>query len=103
MELDSLSFRHFFGKGCNGEDVVIVNKDPKPLIHGFNETEWLPIDFCPLGLKRFEEEYLFLPESIQKQIAESLCKIAEVRGMENVVPKETLKTLGIDCKETVSR
>jgi len=99
MELDSESFSHFFGKDINGEDVVIINKDPKHLLHGFNETEWMPIDFCPLGLKRFEEEYHCLPESIQTQIAESLCKKAEVLGMENVVPKETLKALGIVFKK----
>jgi len=95
MELTTESFSHFFGKEVKGEVVTIRNIDPKPLPHGFNETEWMPIDFCPKGLARFLAEYESLPSKIQDDITVSLKEQAKLVGMENVVQKEYWEKLKI--------
>jgi very-short-patch-repair endonuclease len=83
MELDNESFFYYFG-----EKVNIINEHPKPLDHGFVGTEWLPIDFCPLGIERFKNEYVSFPESIKVPIRISLHKEADEWGMGNVIPED---------------
>ncbi len=83
LELDDLTFFHFFKV-----DVHVENVHPQPISHGFNETEWLPIDFCPLGIRRFKDEFLTFPLSIQSDIIRTLAIQSERYGLDNVVPFE---------------
>jgi hypothetical protein len=89
LELDDDTFYYFFG-----ESVKIVNENPRPLTHGFNETKWLPVDFCPRGIKRFENEFNGYPDVIKKQITESIHILLKSRCMNDVLSKELVKLLG---------
>jgi hypothetical protein len=91
LELDNDSFLYLFK-----EKVNIINEHPKPLDHGFNETEWLPMDFCPLGIERFIVDFRDYPSLIKKKIVDSLENEAEMLNLslKAIVPEEILKVMG---------
>lgn len=90
LELDNGSFSYLFNEKIN-----IINEHSKPLVHGFNDTEWLPMDFCPLGIRRFISEFELYPSDIRKSIVDSLVDEAKTLkvSLETIVPIKILNVM----------
>jgi len=77
VQLDSVTFRHFFGF-----DAEIEQNFP----HGFITTKIFPASFCELGALRFTRELADLPPVVREGVRGSLRDRAVEHGIEYVVP-----------------
>ncbi len=98
LELDEDSFRSLFKNFSDlfKEEIIIEYEDKHVIHHGFEETEWLPVDFCPLGIERFCEESKLFSKKIKDDIFESLEKVSKEElkvKMEYIVPPKILRLI----------
>ncbi len=77
IQLDSNTFRHYFGLEAEIE---------QDFPHGFITTRILPASFCEMGIERFRRELEQLPLAPREAVIESLVARASEHGVEYVLP-----------------
>lgn len=77
IQLDSTTFRHFFGFEAEIE---------QDFPHGFITTKLFPASFCELGVERFRRELEELPLVARNAVITSLLARAKEHGLEYVLP-----------------
>jgi len=85
VQLDSNTFRHYFGF-----DAEIEQDFP----HGFITTRIFPASFCEMGIERFRRELEELPSAARNAVLKSLHARAEEHGVEYVLPSNLRHLLG---------
>jgi hypothetical protein len=85
VQLDGQTLTHFF---------ALVARVRTTFPHGFITTKYYPASFCELGIARFERELATLPESVRRDVEESLRERAREHGAEYVVPTTLRRLLG---------
>lgn len=85
VQLDSATFRHFFGFEAEIE---------QDFQHGFITTKIFPASFCELGVERFRRELAELPPVARKGVIESLRARAGEHGLDYVLPSKLRYLLG---------